>query len=82
MGGTGVLVDADPGQAHLDDPGVMLAEAYQDEVKWTRGHLRCNCRHGRRAHRHYRHGSECAVCECPRWSPWNPVPRLARLWAR
>ena len=44
--------------------------------------LLCSCRHGRDAHRHYRSGSDCALCECRRWSPWNPVPQLARRCAR
>ena len=29
----------------------------------------CRCGHERLAHEHYRRGSECALCECPRWSP-------------
>jgi len=29
----------------------------------------CRCGHDHDAHRHYRHGSDCALCECPRWSP-------------
>jgi hypothetical protein len=82
MGPTAVLVDADRVQAHLDDPGVGLAEADQDDMKWTRGHLRCSCGHGRDAHRHYRSGSDCALCGCLQWARWNPVLWLARRRAR
>jgi hypothetical protein len=82
MGLTDVLVDADWALAHLDDPGVVPAAAGEDDTKRTYRLLRCSCRHGRDAHRHYRPGSDCALCECPRWSPWNPVSRLARRRAR
>jgi hypothetical protein len=62
---------------HLVDPGVVLAEIDGDEIKGTRRHLLCSCRHSRDAHRHYRPGRDCALCECPRWSPWNLVTRLS-----
>ena len=68
--------------AHVDDPGVVLAEISEGDMKWARGHLLCSCRHGRNAHRHYRPGSDCALCGCVRWSPWNPVPWLARRRAQ
>jgi hypothetical protein len=29
----------------------------------------CVCGHGREAHRHYRRGTDCALCDCPRWRP-------------
>ena len=77
MGRISVLV-AGRVQAHLDDPSVVLAETGQDAMKGTPGQLRCGCRHGRDAHRHYRPGSDCALCECPRWAPWNPALWLAR----
>jgi hypothetical protein len=51
-------------------------------MKWARRPLLCSCSHSRDAHRHYRPGSDCALCDCPRWSPWNPVSRLARRWGR
>jgi hypothetical protein len=51
-------------------------------MKRARRRLLCSCHHDRDAHRHYRPGSDCALCECRRWSPWNPVPRLVRRWAR
>jgi hypothetical protein len=73
-----VLIDADWVQAYPDAPGVGLAEANEDNIKWTRRPLLCSCRHSRDAHRHYRPGSDCAVCECPRLSPWNPAPRHRR----
>lgn len=25
------------------------------------------CAHDREAHEHYRRGSDCALCDCPRW---------------
>ena len=31
--------------------------------------VQCRCGHDRLAHQHYRKGSECALCTCPRWSP-------------
>ncbi|NAZ87899.1 hypothetical protein [Kineococcus indalonis] len=27
----------------------------------------CVCAHERRAHEHYRPGSDCSVCDCPRF---------------
>jgi hypothetical protein len=60
--------------AHLDDPGVVLAKI--GEHQWTRRHFLCSCRHSRDAHRHYRPGRDCALCECPRWSLWNPLGRV------
>jgi hypothetical protein len=59
-----------------------IAEIDEDKTKRTRRHLLRSCRHSRDAHRHYRPGSDCALCECPRWSPWNLVPWLAHIWAR
>jgi len=75
-----VQIGADWVRARLDDPGVMLSEADQDQdnIKWTRRSFLCRCRHSRSAHRHYRSGSDCAVCECPRLSRWNPALRLRR----
>ena len=32
-------------------------------------HAACQCGHHPDAHRHYRRGSECGICECPRWAP-------------
>jgi hypothetical protein len=28
---------------------------------------RCTCGHGKRAHQHYRRGSDCALCACRRF---------------
>jgi hypothetical protein len=78
MGSANVLIDADRSPTHLDDPGVVLAEADEDNIEWTRRSLRCGCCHSRAAHRHHRPGSDCALCECTRWSPWNPLARLLR----
>ena len=37
----------------------------------------CRCMHGRSAHRHYRRGSDCALCPCPRyrWALWQRLSR-------
>jgi hypothetical protein len=82
MGPADVLVDADWVQPQLNDPGLMPAPAGEDKPKRTRRHRLCSCHHGRAAHRHYRPGSDCAVCPCPRWSPPNPVLQLVRRWTR
>lgn len=29
----------------------------------------CHCTHTRPPHEHYRGGSECALCDCPRYTP-------------
>jgi hypothetical protein len=26
-----------------------------------------DCGHGKRAHAHFRPGTDCSLCECPRW---------------
>ncbi|MBO0808153.1 MAG: hypothetical protein J2P32_07610 [Actinobacteria bacterium] len=36
------------------------------------------CGHDRDAHRHYRRGSDCALCDCPRWARRNWLRRLLR----
>ena len=36
------------------------------------------CGHDRRAHEHYRAGTDCALCDCPRFSR----PLLRRLLGR
>jgi hypothetical protein len=77
-----VLVDADWVQAQVNDPGMMPTEVDGDNPERTSRRLLCSCHHGRDAHRHYRRGSDCAVCTCPRWSPPNPLLWLVRRWAR
>ena len=42
----------------------------------------CRCGHHRAAHQHYRKGSECVLCDCPRWSPPSFVDRLFRRQQR
>jgi len=70
-----VLADAGGVQSQLDVPGVVLTEIGQNDVrKRTRRRQLCSCRHSRDAHRHYRPGSDCAFCDCPRWS----LPRADR----
>ena len=40
-------------------------------MQWRRARRTrlCTCGHDREAHRHYRRGSDCALCDCPKWSP-------------
>jgi len=51
--------------AILGPVAVLLAVAI---VLRLRERLRCRCGHQLRAHRHYRPGSDCGLCECPRWT--------------
>lgn len=37
--------------------------------------MTCRCGHERAAHRHYRAGSDCGLCNCHDWSP-------RRWWSR
>jgi hypothetical protein len=39
----------------------------------------CVCGHAKNAHLHYRRGTECVLCDCPRWSGGGPLRRLLRL---
>jgi hypothetical protein len=77
MGRADVLTGADRVQTHFDDPGVVPAEAGEGNFKRTRRPPHCGCRHSHDAHRRYRPGSDCALCECPRWTPRNPLPQVA-----
>jgi hypothetical protein len=70
---TDVLVNADWVREQSSDGGVMLADVNEDAPGRGRSHLLCNCRHKQYAHRHYRPGSECALCICQNWSPQNPA---------
>ena len=38
----------------------------------------CRCGHERPAHSHFRRGTDCALCECRRWSVpfWTRIPIL------
>ena len=38
----------------------------------------CRCGHLAHAHEHYRRGSECALCPCPRFRDTAPVVRRRR----
>ena len=29
----------------------------------------CVCGHGQEAHQHYRPGTDCSLCPCPKWRP-------------
>ncbi|MFC0548836.1 hypothetical protein [Kutzneria chonburiensis] len=40
----------------------------------------CVCGHAAAAHEHYRPGSDCALCDCPRFrDPEQPTSWWARL---
>jgi hypothetical protein len=39
----------------------------------------CVCGHPKKAHLHYRRGTECALCDCPRWSGHDTLIRLLLL---
>ncbi|MGQ0574890.1 MAG: hypothetical protein ACT4RN_11895 [Pseudonocardia sp.] len=48
-----------------------------------RSAARCRCGHGRDAHEHFRRGSDCALCGCPRYrSRYRSRGALRRLLAR
>jgi hypothetical protein len=51
--------------AILGPVGVFLAIAIALRL---RARKLCRCGHDRQAHRHYRPGSDCGLCECPRWT--------------
>jgi len=53
----------------------LYGAAAAGAARRTGGTAPCRCGHGRDAHMHYRRGSDCALCECPRWSPARR-PRL------
>lgn len=53
--------------ASLAISGLILAAAAVLAVLWLRIRTRCRCGHSRQTHEHYRQGSDCAVCGCPRW---------------
>jgi hypothetical protein len=38
----------------------------------------CRCGHGSRAHEHYRRGSDCALCTCPKFKAGNAAARDER----
>ena len=39
----------------------------------------CACGHVKKAHLHYRRGTECALCDCPHWSGRGPLSQFLRL---
>jgi hypothetical protein len=40
----------------------------------------CRCGHTAHAHQHYRAGSDCSLCDCPRWCrPYFAWVRLRSL---
>lgn len=38
----------------------------------------CRCQHPADAHEHYRPGTECGMCSCPRYQRWPAIGDL--LW--
>lgn len=48
-------------------------------MKPAKGSVPCVCGHDHAAHQHYRSGSECSLCECPRWRPNRGLRRFAVL---
>ncbi|GAB3216244.1 hypothetical protein GCM10027586_07480 [Kineococcus gypseus] len=40
----------------------------------------CTCGHAKDVHEHYRAGSDCALCECPRYSPTTGLRALLRVF--
>ena len=40
----------------------------------------CGCGHQPDAHRHYRPGSDCALCACPQWSQRGGSHVVAAFW--
>lgn len=47
---------------------VWLAD--EMDLVWLRTEIRpCSCGHEREAHGHYRAGSDCSLCRCPRFDP-------------
>jgi hypothetical protein len=53
-------------------------------MKWGFGYRLCKCGHIRDAHRHYRPGADCGLCDCPRWSRqgWLGSSRTRRMARR
>jgi hypothetical protein len=43
---------------------------------WSRQTRFCACGHDRQAHRHYRRGTDCALCDCQRWRSWRGLRQL------
>lgn len=47
----------------------MLRNIIGDLVRLVRGTYGCiRCGHGSTDHLHYRRGTDCALCDCKRWS--------------
>ena len=61
----GVRCPSPPGELHRAALGMVFIGAMHGTR--PRRLPRCVCGHDRQAHRHYRSGSDCALCSCPRW---------------
>jgi hypothetical protein len=51
-----------------------LAQRGQSRRAWL-----CVCGHERKAHQHYRRGTDCALCDCKRWRLWWNFRQLQGL---
>jgi hypothetical protein len=51
--------------ATLDCVGPAV-DVGRKEPRWRRAAV-CRCGHDRKAHDHYRRGSDCALCDCAAW---------------
>jgi hypothetical protein len=47
-------------------------------VPWLSGPQPCRCGHAERAHEHYRSGTDCALCSCPKFKASAARGRGAR----
>lgn len=56
----GVPRTADGAAAPTSGPTLVAVPASEDSVT-------CVCGHQQAAHEHYRPGSDCALCDCPRF---------------
>ena len=60
--------------AGTKDPRGCTAMAAHDEPDSSAAGQLCRCGHTREAHSHYRKGSDCALCACPRFRiGWRAV---------
>lgn len=56
-------------------PAARPAEAPTGPARVDAAGRPCRCGHARELHEHYRRGTDCASCDCPRFRgrPRNPV---------
>jgi hypothetical protein len=44
----------------------------------SRGPKGCTCGHAANAHEHYRRGTDCAMCSCPKFRAGSPAKSARR----